>query len=69
MFYYNFLQQVERYVDRKAAKAQEGVKAGQAKAKHWYSSFVGESGCKLTPAHIFVVSFVTGIAIGIGTGK
>lgn len=60
---------MERFVDRKASKAQEGVKAGQAKAKHWYSNFVGESECKLTAAHIFLASFVAGIAIGFGTAK
>lgn len=62
-----WMEKVERYVDRKVDKAESTLKKNQGKAKSWYSRFVGDSNCQLKDVHIFLVSFVAGIAIGIGT--
>ncbi|CAG9828246.1 unnamed protein product [Diabrotica balteata] len=53
----------ERFVDRKLDQAKDVVKKGQKKAKRWYSG----NNCQLKEVHIFMISFVAGVAIGIGT--
>lgn len=58
--------QAERFVDRKLNQAEDNLKKGQKKAKSWYSGITGED-CHLKEIHIFIVSFVAGVAIGIGT--
>ncbi|KAJ8923730.1 hypothetical protein NQ315_010311 [Exocentrus adspersus] len=61
-----WMDKAERFVDRKINQAEDRFKKGQSKAKKWYSSFAGED-CQLKEVHIFLVSFVAGVAIGIGT--
>lgn len=56
--------QAERYVERKLDKAEEVLKNRQDKAGRWIK---GDPKCQLKKIHIFVVSFMAGIAIGIAT--
>ncbi|KAJ8981478.1 hypothetical protein NQ317_007004 [Molorchus minor] len=61
-----WMDKAERYVDRKVNVAEGHLKKGQGRVKKWYSDFAGEN-CQLKEIHIFIVSFVAGVAIGIGT--
>ncbi|KAK9890970.1 hypothetical protein WA026_013307 [Henosepilachna vigintioctopunctata] len=61
------LDRVERFVDRNITKAEDTLKNKGKKAKRWYSNLVGEDSLQLREMHIFVVSFVAGVAIGIGS--
>jgi hypothetical protein len=54
-------------MDRQVDKAESTFKKKQGEAKSWYSRWIGDSECQLKEVHIFLVSFVAGIAIGIGT--
>ncbi|CAO1387943.1 unnamed protein product [Diamesa serratosioi] len=64
----SFADKAERYIDRKLAKAEDLLKKNEKKAKKWYSNFIGDqNGCKLNELHIFVISFVAGLAVGIGS--
>lgn len=54
-------------MDRQVDKAEGTLKKNQGKAKSWFSQVTGDSGCQLKEVHIFLVSFVAGVAIGIGT--
>lgn len=58
---------MERYVDRKLDQAEDALKGQKTKAKKWYSSFIGEGECKMTEMHIFLLSFVAGVSIGVAT--
>jgi FUN14 domain-containing protein 1 len=62
-----WMDKVERYMDRQVDKAESTFKKKQGEAKSWYSRWIGDSECQLKEVHIFLVSFVAGIAIGIGT--
>lgn len=58
----------DRYLDRKLDQAENVLKKKGKAAKKWYSNFIGdERGPKLNEFHIFTLSFVAGLAIGIGT--
>jgi FUN14 domain-containing protein 1 len=49
-------------------QAEDLLKKKQKNAKKWYSNFVGDqNGPKLNELHIFAISFVAGVALGIGT--
>ncbi|XP_044744497.1 FUN14 domain-containing protein 1 [Coccinella septempunctata] len=61
------IDKVERFVDRKIAKTEETLKSQSEKAKRWYTKILGEEQMQLKEMHIFVVSFVAGVAIGIGS--
>lgn len=56
-----WMDKAERYVDRKVDQAEGVLKKGQKKAKRWYNGGNG-----VTEMHIFIISFVAGIAIGVG---
>lgn len=59
--------QVERYVDRQIDKAENTIQKKQKGAKSWYRKVMGDSEYQLKEIHVFLVSFVAGVAIGIGT--
>lgn len=61
------IDKVEDYVDRKADQVESLVKDRKKAAKGWYSSITGVPNHKLREIHVFLISFVAGIAIGIGT--
>lgn len=61
------LDKVERFVDRKITKTEDVLKNKGQKAKRWYAKLLGEEQMQLKEMHIFVVSFVAGIALGIGS--
>lgn len=63
----NWMDKMERYVDRKMDKAEDVLKNRQSKVGRWYSSLSGTSDGKLKEFHIFLISFVAGIAIGVAT--
>ncbi|XP_008193497.1 FUN14 domain-containing protein 1 [Tribolium castaneum] len=62
-----WMDKVERYVDKQVDKAESTFKKKQGEARSWYSRLMGDSECQLKEVHIFLVSFVAGMAIGIGT--
>ncbi|XP_023027461.1 FUN14 domain-containing protein 1 [Leptinotarsa decemlineata] len=62
----SWMDKTERFIDRKVDQAEDQIKKGRKKAKSWYSGISG-NGWQLREVHIFVVSFVAGVAIGIGT--
>ncbi|KAJ8950303.1 hypothetical protein NQ318_021160 [Aromia moschata] len=61
-----WMDKAERFVDKKLDQAEGHLKKGQGKVKKWYSGFTGEN-CQLKEVHIFLVSFVAGVAVGIGS--
>ncbi|CAH1153538.1 unnamed protein product [Phaedon cochleariae] len=61
-----WMDKAEKYVDRKLNQAEDNIKKGHTKAKKWYSGIMGDE-CQLKEVHIFIISFVAGVAIGIGT--
>ncbi|XP_018325535.1 FUN14 domain-containing protein 1 isoform X1 [Agrilus planipennis] len=63
----NWMNKMERYVDRKIDKAEDILKKKQKTAKRWYTSIIGEEEWKLKEIHIFCVSFIAGLALGVGT--
>lgn len=63
------LLQVERFVDRKLDKAEGLLKKKEYKAKRWYSNFIGDEQYHATETHVFLASFVAGMAIGLLCGK
>lgn len=54
-------------MDRKIDMAEDKLKQKEIKAKRWYSNFVGDESFKVQDVHIFVASFVAGIALGVAT--
>ena len=63
----NLMDKVEDFVDKKAEQVETIVKNRKKVAKRWYSSLTGGSDNKLKEIHVFIISFVAGIAIGVGT--
>ncbi|KAL3287777.1 hypothetical protein HHI36_002239 [Cryptolaemus montrouzieri] len=61
------LDKAERFVDRQVTKTEEALKNKGKKAKRWYSKVLGEKEMQLKEVHIFIVSFVAGVAIGVGS--
>ncbi|GJQ84448.1 hypothetical protein Trydic_g21015 [Trypoxylus dichotomus] len=58
------IDKMERYVDRKLDQTEDIVKNRRTKARHWYSSLTGTSTCRIKEIHIFLASFLAGVAIG-----
>lgn len=68
-FLFNSIQ-ADRFIDRKLDQAESALKKKQKTAKKWYSNLVGDTngnGPKLNELHIFTISFVAGLALGVGT--
>ncbi|KAK4872141.1 hypothetical protein RN001_016265 [Aquatica leii] len=63
----SWMDKVENFVDDKVDKVEELVKNRQKAANKWYSSLTGSPDHRLKEIHVFLISFVAGIAIGIGT--
>lgn len=61
--------QAERFVDRKLDKAEELLKKKEVKAKKWYNNFVDDGQYRATESHVFLASFVAGMALGMMCGK
>ncbi|KAG5683660.1 hypothetical protein PVAND_012927 [Polypedilum vanderplanki] len=57
----------DRYIDQKLDQAERIARQKGKTAKKWYTNLVGDvDGPKCTEFHIFALSFVAGLAIGIG---
>lgn len=64
------LLQVERYVDRKLDKAETILKKKERKAKIWFNKITNnEDDIVFHEIHVFLASFIAGIAMGIISGK
>ncbi|ALC38297.1 CG5676 [Drosophila busckii] len=64
----HWLDKTERYLDRKLDGAEKQLKGKTTKVKRWYAKYIGdENGPKLNDLHIFLTSFIGGIALGIAT--
>ncbi|CAH0562430.1 unnamed protein product [Brassicogethes aeneus] len=63
----SWMDKAERFIDRKIDQAEDKLKKNKGKAKRWYSNILGEEKYEVKESHIFLISFVAGIAIGIGT--
>ncbi|XP_030556646.1 FUN14 domain-containing protein 1 isoform X2 [Drosophila novamexicana] len=62
-------EKTERYLDRKLDKAEDKLKGKTIKVRKWYAKYIGdEEGPKINDLHIFITSFIGGIALGIATG-
>lgn len=62
-----FSLKADRYLERKFDQAEDILKRQQQRGKKWYSNFIGDAqGPKLNEFHIFTISFVAGLAIGMG---
>jgi FUN14 domain-containing protein 1 len=62
--------QVERFVDRKLDKVETILKKKQRKAKGWYNKYLGEEDdFTFQEIHVFLASFVAGLAIGMASGR
>jgi FUN14 domain-containing protein 1 len=60
---------VERFVNRKLDKAEAALKKRERKVRSWYQVFInGEEDSYINEMHIFMASFVAGMAIGVLTG-
>lgn len=64
-----FFFQIERFVDRKLDKAEELLKKKETKAKKWYNKFTSDNDYHATESHVFMASFVAGMALGLICGK
>lgn len=69
MNYVKILFKVERFVDRKLDKAEELLKKKEYKAKRWYGNFIADEHYRATETHVFLASFVAGMAVGLICGK
>ncbi|XP_023939477.1 FUN14 domain-containing protein 1 isoform X1 [Bicyclus anynana] len=65
----DWFDKVERFVDRKIDKAEGLLKKKEFKAKRWYNNFIGDDQYRATETHVFLTSFVAGMAIGLLCGK
>lgn len=61
----SWMDKAERYIDRKIDQTEDLIKTKQVKAKRWYSSLTGDGKCQLREIHVFLASFVAGVAIGV----
>jgi len=64
-----WIDKVERFVDRKLDKAEDAIKNKQLKAKKWYHSVAGDEYYRATETHVFLASFVAGLAMGLMCGR
>ncbi|XP_041975537.1 FUN14 domain-containing protein 1 isoform X1 [Aricia agestis] len=65
----DWFNKVERFVDRKLDKAEDLLKRKEVKAKRWYNNFVGDDHYRATESHVFLASFVAGMAVGLICGN
>ncbi|KOB65651.1 FUN14 domain-containing protein 1 [Operophtera brumata] len=65
----NWTEKIERFVDRKLDKAEGLLKKKETKAKKWYNKFTGDDDYHATESHVFMASFVAGMALGLICGK
>ncbi|KAJ0182555.1 hypothetical protein K1T71_001924 [Dendrolimus kikuchii] len=65
----DWFEKVERFVDRKLDKAEDLLKKKEKKAKRWYNNFTGDDEYRATETHVFLASFVAGMAVGLLCGK
>lgn len=64
----SFYFQAERYLDRKSQQIEDKLKKSSKKARKWYTNLIGdENGPKINELHIFMFSFVAGMALGVGS--
>ncbi|XP_076752631.1 FUN14 domain-containing protein 2 isoform X2 [Xylocopa sonorina] len=63
------LDKVERFVDKKLDKAEQLLKNGESRTRRWYHSITGDKSFKTQEIHIFLTSFVAGLALGIASGN
>ncbi|XP_046383498.1 FUN14 domain-containing protein 1-like [Ischnura elegans] len=64
-----WVNKAERYLDRKLDRAEALLKDKERKARRkWYNFFGGEEPFETREIHVFVVSYVAGLALGLGTG-
>ncbi|CAL7943506.1 unnamed protein product [Xylocopa violacea] len=63
------LDKVERFVDKKLDKAEQLLKNGESRTRRWYHSITGDTSFKTQEIHIFLASFVAGLALGIASGN
>ncbi|KAG5683659.1 hypothetical protein PVAND_012927 [Polypedilum vanderplanki] len=63
----SWAEKADRYIDQKLDQAERIARQKGKTAKKWYTNLVGDvDGPKCTEFHIFALSFVAGLAIGIG---
>ncbi|KAL1123382.1 hypothetical protein AAG570_002464 [Ranatra chinensis] len=61
---------VERFVDRKLDKVEGILKKKERKAKKWYYKFMhDEDYFMFQEIHVFLASFIAGMALGLAFGK
>lgn len=56
-------------MDRKLDKAEDLIKKKEVKAKRWVNNITGGEHYRATESHVFLASFVAGMAIGLLCGK
>ncbi|XP_067008437.1 FUN14 domain-containing protein 1 [Anabrus simplex] len=65
-----WMEKAEKYIDRKVDKAEELLKKTQRKGRRWYHSVVdGDDYFQVKEIHIFLASFVVGLAVGMVTAS
>ncbi|KAG5889729.1 hypothetical protein JTB14_010203 [Gonioctena quinquepunctata] len=60
-----WIDKTEKLIDNKLSEAKNCLKKNK-KTKNWFSAIMGDD-CQLRDYHVFMVSFMAGIALGIGT--
>ncbi|XP_061708815.1 FUN14 domain-containing protein 1 isoform X1 [Cydia pomonella] len=65
----DWFEKAERFVDRKLDKAEGLLKKKELKAKRWYNNFTDDGSYRATESHVFLASFVAGMAVGLLCGK
>lgn len=56
-------------MDRKLDKAEDLLKKKEVKAKRWVNNITQGDHYRATESHVFLASFVAGMAIGLICGK
>lgn len=56
-------------MDRKLDKAEDLLKKKEVKAKRWVHNITGDDHYRATESHVFLASFVAGMAVGLLCGK
>ncbi|GLV46593.1 uncharacterized protein CBL_13350 [Carabus blaptoides fortunei] len=64
----SWMNKVERFVDHKIDDAEDLLKNRQKKAKSWFQTVSGNSDFAVREIHIFFVSFLAGMAVGVACG-
>ncbi|XP_074032603.1 FUN14 domain-containing protein 1 [Leptinotarsa decemlineata] len=61
-----WIHRTEKIVDKQLNNTKNQIKKGKDKAKKWYAGLTGDD-CQFKDMHIFMVSFLAGVALGVGT--